>query len=189
MSMSVQIKVSETVTRTVHVEDGVSSQLSILSVTSEEETTSLLSEAVSSRGFVKDDDGVFRRVDDGVTTEIDVSTREVRIKIASKKEVKRTASDTTWGYDDAPDFNQDKVELAKQDLRSQLDREVVGDESALRQEVTKKLEKALPALRDELDGVVNEVVKKALRLKAGRMGQVLEVSEDDDGNMTIKVAV
>ncbi|MEJ7604377.1 MAG: hypothetical protein WKG01_41335, partial [Kofleriaceae bacterium] len=75
----------------------------------------------------------------------------------------------------------------RDDVRRELDERVDARQEALRKDVTKKLENKLTDLRKELDGAVGRATVAALTERAGSLGHIESVLEDEAGNVTIKV--
>jgi len=186
MSSAYRIRVAQSETRTIHVTDGVQSQLEILEVVPRERLVELLAAELAKRGFERKGDVLTRTEKDGVVVEVDARAGTVTVKAGAKKTVdvkvertyvSRTASDA------------DIEARGNAEVKREIDRQVDDKREALRQDVSKKLEGRLRDLRAELDQVVNRVTAEGLKEKARSMGQIEEIAEDGNGNVTIKVRI
>jgi hypothetical protein len=82
-----------------------------------------------------------------------------------------------------------KERLRRRVLQS-LEGKVAAHEEKLRQEVSARLESKLRDLRKELDGAVGRCLGEALKEKARTLGEIEEISEDEEGgSLTIRVRV
>jgi hypothetical protein len=187
MSRAYRIAVSESVSRTIHVEDGVATSLELLDILPPERMGGILTDELKRRGYEVDGDTATKTDDDGVEITIDIKSGQVTARVSADKdvEVKRERV-----------FN---VEISEKDsarkrLSEQVKRELESDvevrKNRLREEVTKKLEGALGELRGELDQISRGVTAVALKERAAQLGEIKEITEDPKtGSMTIKVRV
>lgn len=186
MSRIYRVKLSETTRRTLRVEDGVRTHLQILDVLPRPQIAGLLREALKEKGFEDDPAGDLQRVGaDGVEVRVDCATGQVDVRLEAGKKVsksttKEVALDTDWG--------EAGKERARAQIRQALESELDAEEDALRAEVTRQLERKLGDLRVELDTVTNRVTADALKIRAGQLGQIVEVDDRlEEGSVTIKV--
>lgn len=186
MSRIYRVKLSETSRRTIRVEDGVRTHLQILDVLPRPQIAGLLREALKEKGFAEEEGGDLLRVDaDGVEVRVDCEAGQVDVRLARDQAVERSttqevALDTDWG--------EAGKERAREQLRRKLDSEIDAEEEKLRSEVTRKLEGKIADLRVELDTITNRVVADALKIRAGQLGQIIEVDDRlEEGSVTIKV--
>ena len=188
MSRAYRISITESLRRHVQVEDGIRTTLEVLPVLPKERMGALLGAELEKRGFKREGDKVRRLEKDGVAIEVDLPTGEVTAKASEvgdvdlKVEKRATVADR--GRQEA---EKEKLrEQAKQDLEQHAKEE----EERLRQKATEKVERKLKDLRNELDAVTTRVTAEALKIRAGELGTVEEISEDPQtGSMTIKVRV
>lgn len=187
VSLAYRITVSESLRRHVVLEDGLCSGLEILDVLPAGEMDELLREELAGRGFEPESDGRMRRCEqDGTEVVVDPRERSVTIRggAATAIEIERTGVGHTAG----PDGSDDRRANLRVRVRAELEEEAAKREGALRSELTEALERRLLDLRTELDGVSHRVVGRALRTKAAQLGEVTEVSEDEEsGALTIRV--
>jgi hypothetical protein len=184
VSRAIQIRVSESVVRTVHVEDGVQSPLEVLPILAPERMGELLGKELEALGFVRDGD-TMKRVDaDGVEITVDLRATTVHVKLGAQTELAE-------GIDLEARTGEERKEAAEKALRADaidvLDKRVAEKTEALRREVTAQLEKKLGDLRKELDGAVGRATVAALTERAGQLGTIEEVASDEAGSVTIKV--
>lgn len=184
MSRAIQIRVSESVVRTVHVEDGVQSSLEMLPILARERQADLLAAELAQQGFVRDG-AIARREDEGgleITIDLEAATVTVRLGAEADlaESIDRRAS---VGVE-----RQAEVEAAlRDDVMRDLDERLRQRTEALRREVTQRLERKLGDLRKELDGAVGRATVAALTEKAASLGHIESVVADDAGNVAIKV--
>ncbi|MGE0870839.1 MAG: hypothetical protein AB7P03_19890 [Kofleriaceae bacterium] len=184
MSRAIQIRISESVVRTIHVEDGVSSPLEMLPVLPADRMGELLAVELEARGFTRDG-GTMRRTDpDGIEITVDLAAATVTVRIAQGAEVSETA---TLGGQVA----EEKVEQGLQRLRDRAKKSVENQVAAraeqLQREVTTRLERKLGDIAAELDAAIGKTTVAALTERAGQLGQIEELVSDDAGNVTIRV--
>ena len=184
MSRAIQIRVSESVVRTVHVEDGVQSQLEVLPILAPERMGDLLAKQLEDLGFVRDGDTATRSDPDGVVVEVDLKTATVTARIAATREVKESIDRRASV---AVERQAASETVLRDDVMRELDERVAARTEALRKEATANLERKLGDLRKELDGAIGRATVAALTERAASLGNIQSVVEDDAGNVTIKV--
>lgn len=184
MSRAIQIRVSESVVRTVHVEDGVQSSLEMLPILAPDRMGELLAKELEEQGFIRDGDKAIREDADGVTIEVDLKTATVTASIRADKKLEES-------IDRRASVGVERQETAERNLRDdvmrELDDRLAARTEALRKEVTGKLEKKLGDLKAELDQAVGRATVAALTERAQSLGNIQSVVEDEAGNVTIKV--
>jgi hypothetical protein len=186
MSRMYRIRVSESVEKLVHVEDGVATELELLPVLERPRLEELLAAELERRGFVREGDLATRSEADGVAVTVDVKSGRVTARVAAERQVALTGERNA---------SVDAVTAAVEDelrdgLRAQLERDVASAEAALQKETTQRLERKLRDLSAEMDQVVNRVTAAALKERAAQLGEIEELSEDPTtGELTIKVKV
>lgn len=185
MSRAYQIRVSETVVKTVHIEDGLSFRLEILDVLGKERMAALLTEELRGQGYEEGEDGKLVKKVGDVEVAVDPSSGTVEVRLDATETIEKAGSKRGMVYD--PEKGREVMANA---LKSRLSREVDEDAEAIRAELTAELEKRLPGVRAELDRVANKVTAAALKEKARQMGEIEELSEDETtGELTIRVRV
>jgi len=184
MSRAIQIRVSESVVRTVHVEDGVQSPLEMLPILAPDRMGDLLAKELEGLGFERDGDKATRVDPDGVTVEVDLKTATVTARVSADKLLEESIDRRTSTAIE----NKDRAESnLRDDVIRELDDRLNARTEALRKEMTGKLEKKLGDLRRELDGAVGRATVEALTERARSLGNIQSVVEDEAGNVTIKV--
>jgi len=184
MSRAFRIRVSESITRVIHVDDGICAPLDLLPVLPRERMDALLAQELERRGFELDGATARRDEGDGVVIEVDIETRQVSLSVAEDREVEEVATASAIP-DKSEDQGRAKLERAVQE---QLETALDERQEKLRVKATERLERKLGDLRAELDGVINRVTAEALKERAGQLGEVEEVHEDlETGSLTIKV--
>ncbi|MGE0547087.1 MAG: hypothetical protein AB7O24_02955 [Kofleriaceae bacterium] len=184
MSRAIQIRISDSVVRTIHVEDGVSSPLEMLPVLPADRMGELLAVELEARGFARDG-GTMRRTEaDGIEVTIELAAATVTVRIA--QDAKITEQVTVAGQ-----VAQESVENGRQRLRDRaeksLENQVAARAEQLQREVTTRLERKLGDLAAELDAAIGKTTVAALTERASQLGQIEELVSDDAGNVTIRV--
>jgi hypothetical protein len=82
VSRAIEIRVSESVVRTVHVEDGVQAAIELLPILPAARMAELLAKELAERGFTRDGDLARRTSDDGVEVAIDLRAGTVTARLA-----------------------------------------------------------------------------------------------------------
>jgi hypothetical protein len=184
VSRAIQVRVSESVVRTVHVEDGVQSPLEMLPVLPADRMAELLAAELDARGFVRDGNIATRTDPDGIVITVDLRAATVTVKLAADAELAEAVElETRAGVE-----SRERAETSLRDEAiEELDRRVAERTEALRRDVTKRLERKLGDLRSELDAAVGRATVAALTERAAQLGTIEEVAADDAGNVTIKV--
>jgi hypothetical protein len=170
--------------RTIHVEDGVQSALEMLPILPPDRMADLLGNELEKRGFVRDGNKATRTDPDGVVVTIDLESATVTVKLGASKEVQESIERTAT----VADQRQGEEQLRDRVI-AELDERLAERTEALRKKVTAQLEKKLADLRKELDDAVGKTTVSALTERAGQLGNVESVVEDEAGNVTIKVKV
>lgn len=187
MSRAITIQVSESVTRTIHVDDNVQTQLEILDISlPSDQKREILEKILEEHGYQKEDDEVWVRKDDDVDIRVSTKTLEVQVGVETTKEVTEQGEATARGYDDVPSGPTEKSEKAR--LRSTLERKIEVKEKKAQEELTRKLEKKVEDLKPELKEMAQKANKENLKQKARSMGEVLESSENGN-DITIRIKV
>lgn len=181
MSRAYVVRVAESVTKTIHVEDGMAFHLEILGVLSKERMVQLLVEKLVERGFQQQADGALSRDTDGIHIRVSPETGEVTVGVVLEESVTRSADRVLRSRD---------AETATRQVRSQLEGEIARERGARQQTITAHLEQHIGAIRAELDRVSTAVVAEALKQRAGELGEIQEIVEDPEtGDLKITVRV
>ncbi len=188
MSRAYRISVQESLSRHIQVEDGVTSSLELLPILSADRMREILARELLVRSFNRNANTASRVEADGTTVSINLDTGELTASIERHTEVHAETERAT-----VVDERHVSVEAEKAALKvvavQLLDGELAQKEAAMRKAISTQLEGTLRDLKVELDGVVNRVTANALKERAQELGQVEEVHEDANGNLTIKIRV
>jgi hypothetical protein len=189
MSRAYRIRVREQLKRILHAGDRVSTRLELLEILAPDEMTSLLAEELERRGFKRQEKALTRRQGE-VTVTIEPESATVTVQAEISEQVKLRGEKVGQGYEDiGPSTRQAKAALREQ-LRSELEHEAKQRSAELATRVANQLEGQLIDLRGELDQIVNRVTAEALKRKAGRLGRIKEMTEDQEtGSLTIVLEV
>ncbi|MBT3221534.1 MAG: hypothetical protein HN348_20835 [Proteobacteria bacterium] len=187
MSRAYRIQVSETLSRTIHVEDGISCPLELLDILPKESMAGLLAKRLGELGFEREGDKCTRQDDDGTRIVVDLTEGTVTVKISddAKLDLEEKRSATSW---------EERSKRTESELRDaakkSLEHQAQTEEQRLQQQVTQKLEKKLRDLKQELDRAANRTTADALKIRAAQLGEIQEIEEDhESGSMTIRVKV
>jgi hypothetical protein len=183
MSRAIQIRVSESVVRTVHVEDGVESPLELLPVLAPDRMAELLAKELEGQGF-KRDGKLAKRTDGDVEIVIDLEAATVAVKIGARSMLEEEVQlETRTAVE-----HEQQAELRLRDAAiDELEVRLAAKTEAMRREITEKLETKLGDLRSELDQAIGRATVAALTERAQQLGTIEEISKDEAGNVTIKV--
>ena len=184
MSRAYRIRVSENVTRVIHVEDGLGFHLEVLDVLPRERMGELTRKELAARGYEPREGVLVKRYDE-VEVVVDHATGAVTVRVDAEGVVEeplereRRVANPTEG-------------LAKlqADVSQEAERLVERKRTELRQAITPVLERQLPAIRDELDRIGTRVTARALEERARQMREIEEICEDEEtGDLVIRVRV
>jgi hypothetical protein len=186
MSRAIQVRVSESVVRTIHVEDGVAAQLEVLPVLPAERMAELLAAELEKLGFVRTADGtaMSRAGEDGLDVTIELRTATVTVKLGAGDKITETIATTARVAEEAAERIAGRM---REDMRRELDERVAARAEQLRAGVTRALEGKLGELRAELDGAIGKTTVAALTERAAQLGTIEEMHADEAGNVTIRV--
>ncbi len=189
MSRSYRISVRECVNRVIKAEDSISTQLEILEILPPEQMAGLLADELEKGGYRREGNLLVKEVD-GVVVSIDAEKGEVTISAEASEAAKVEGELHGRAYDDVGPHAGQVRENLREELKRKLEKSVEDKTGVLQGKVTDKLEGELSDLRQELDQVVNRVTAEALKRKAAQMGQIKEMTEDQQaGSLTIVVEV
>lgn len=189
MSRAYRIRVKESVSREISASDEVCADLEVLEVLPGPQMADLVKKELIARGF-EEKDGKLVRTRDGVSVTVDPVEGSVSVKAERQEQVQLESEKEGWGYDDVgPRASQIKSQLSKQ-AKDDLDRRADRQQELLQNEATEQLERSMGEVRRELGDAVNSATREALKIKAGQLGQIKEMTEDPEaGSLTIKVEV
>ena len=184
MSRAIQVRVSESVVRTIHVEDGVASPLEMLPILPPERMADLLARELEALGFVRDRGTCKRTELDGIEVTVDLEAATVAVKLGAVANVEESIERTTRvGIE-----RKDSAEaMLREGALRELDDRLAARTEELRRQVTAQLESKIADLKKELDGAIGRATVGALTEKAAQLGRIEETHQDEAGNVTIRV--
>jgi hypothetical protein len=189
MSRSYRIAIRETLQRVIRAHDRVSTQLEILEVLPCDEMAELLAQELEKRGYKRDGDNLVQE-EDGVKVSVDPKTGTVTVSSESSAEVELKQEKEGRAWDDVGPNAKAVRDKLREDAKADLEKQAKRKEDELQTQVTDRLEKQLGEVRRELDQAVNRVTAEALKRKAAQLGQIKEMTEDEEtGSLTIVVEV
>lgn len=187
MSRAFRIRSADSRTETVHVEDGICTQLEILDVLPKEEMAELLARELAERGFERDG-RIMRKVDGEVNIDVDLVEGTVSARIAVEKVVEAQGSEEGWS--ETPEGTDDLRRRMKGAVDRQIQRKFDSERGKLTDQAAATLEKSLRDVKDDLDRAASRATAEGLKVKASRLGDIEEVTEDPEtGSITIRVRV
>lgn len=180
MSRAYTIQISESLSRVVHVADGVQTRLELLALLPADRMAALLAAELAARGFVVEGGRAVRTDDDGLEVVVDLEAGTVTVSLTEDRQVDVSGTRNVTPGAEA---------TGKERLTHALETEVEARREDARQALTARLEQRLRDLREELDQVTNRVTAEALKQRAAQLGEIEEITEGEDGSMTIRVRV
>lgn len=184
MSRAIQIRVSESVVRTIHVEDGVQSSLEMLPILAPDRQAELLAAELEKQGFVQDGGIARRRDKDGLEITVELATATVTVRLGADAELAETIERRK---NVAIESQAHEEASLRDDVMRDLDDRLSQRTEELRRDITQRLERKLGELRKELDDAVGRATVAALTEKAASLGHIESVVADEAGNVAIKV--
>jgi hypothetical protein len=186
VSRAIQVRISESIVRTIHAEDGIASPLEMLPILPPERMAELLARELEALGFVRDGRICKRTEPDGIEVSVDLAASTVAVKLGAGTQVEEAVELAARGDSDHQGFTEAKLRGQALD---ELEARVADRAETLRREVTAQLEARLGDLRRELDGAIGRATIGALTEKAAQLGRIEETHQDEAGNVTIRVRV
>ncbi|MCB9674010.1 MAG: hypothetical protein H6737_02780 [Alphaproteobacteria bacterium] len=179
---------SESLRRHIDVDDGIETHLELLDILPPEQMQELVSDQLAGLGYTSEDDKTWtKKLDNGIEITVDLEDGSVHIGLSAEEDLSIELKRTTTTAEETRQTTENRL---RQQTRADLEREADAATEALRVEVTRRLEESLETIRKELDGAVNRATGEALKIKAGQLGEVQEISEDPEtGAVTIRVKV
>ena len=184
------VRVQDTLKKDLSASDEICTELELLEILPPEQMAALLKEALRERGFEEENGKMVRR-DGDLTIRVDPATAAVTIQVAGCEEIELKGTKETNVFVDEGKAHEDVVaEGLRQAIRKELEQRAEEKTENLQRKVSAELEAQLGDISRELDQVVNEVTRSALKRKAASLGEIKEMSEDpQSGSLTIKVEV
>lgn len=178
-------RVRESDRRVDHLSDSVSASLDLLPILDREEMASLLARELESRGFLREGAFVSRRRPDGVHIEVELDSAIVKLSIAEQIEVEGEITRTVRSPGEAAATQA----RARAQLSRQLDDRLENERAHRQPALSARLQESFRGLQPELEQVAHRVTAEALKVRAGRLGEIEQIFEGDNGDLTITVKV
>lgn len=185
MSRMYEIRVSESQTVHVHVDDKLEASVPMIAILPPERMGALLGEALESQGY-EVNNGRATSSSGNVKISVELSTGKILVEAVSHQETVVEVEKVGRGDDDFEHSAQE--ERVRDAARREIEHRAEALREQARKELEKELEAALEAARPVLDQAVVQTTKAALVEKARSMGSIKSVSESGD-EMTIKLEV
>jgi hypothetical protein len=184
MSLAYRIRLSASLRRHEVVGDGIAAPLELLDVLPCEQMAGLLRAELEACGFT-DEDGLMVRIEeDGCRIVVDPESGTFSLRLETEADLELERSGQTRA---ATENDRKARARLKERLQQELEREADEAREQIRTGLTEQLERRLAEVRPELDRISTRVVGEALKIKARQLGEVKEISEGEDGSLTIKV--
>jgi hypothetical protein len=187
MSRAYRIRVSEKLSRIVHVEDGVQTKLELLNILPSGEMAELLAAELEKEGFEREGELLVRVDEEGIRVIVDLGDNTVTVEASEERElnIQEERSGVVW-----EELMEQAREAMSKEANDSLEDRAEQEERALRQLVNQKLERRLQGTKGELDRAVNQTTIEALKRRAAQLGEIQEINEDtESGSLTIRVKV
>jgi hypothetical protein len=184
VSRAIQVRIRESVTRVVHVEDGVVSPLEMLPILAPDRMAELLAGELVGQGFARDGRRCTRIEPDGTVVTVDLEAATIAVTLGAGARLDESIELSAGA---AVESQQTTEARLRDDAARRLDDQVAARVAALQREITAQLEARLADLKRELDGAIGRATIAALTEKASQLGRIEELHEDAAGNVTIRV--
>jgi hypothetical protein len=185
MSRVYRIRISETVTRTVHVKDGIERPIDLLGILPSDEMNELLRQQLETDGFNRQDNGSMVKDQNGVIIEIDPGERKIQASVAQSQKLSATVkqSQQSWG-----ESRKEAKEMALSTAKAEANDQIQLEEKRLQEQVTEQLTDALGEIQRQIDQAINRATGEALKRRAAQLGEIEEINEDPEtGSLQIRV--
>lgn len=178
-------RVRESDRRVDHLSDSFSASLDMLPILDREEMAALLAREFEARGFLRVGAFVSRREPDGVHIEVELDSATATLRIADQIEVEGEITRTVRSPGEAAATQA----RARAQLSRQLADRLESERARHQPELSARLQKSFRCLQTELEQVAHRATAEALKVRAGRLGEIEQIFEEDNGNLTITVKV
>lgn len=187
MSRMYRVMVEESIRRVVKGSDKVTTKVDLLPVLERGDMGNLLGDELVNDGFTREGN-TCKKTENGITVTVDLEKQEVEISVEEEHEVEKSGKMETRADADFQKESTAKENLQKK-LCAALEDEVQQDRDELQKEVTKKLESSIQEKLKKINDAATRATGKALKVKAAQIGDVQEVHEGENGELTIKIRV
>jgi hypothetical protein len=188
VSRAIVVRVSESVDRTIHVEDGVVAPLEMLPILAPERMAELLAGELAALGFVRAGAACRRIEPDGTEVVIDLVASTIAVTLGADAHVDDTVELSAEVAEEVMAERGAWTEAAmRDDAARRLEQRAAERADAVRRAVTARLEGRLGDLRREIDGAIGQATIAALTEKAAALGHIEDMQRDAAGNVTIRV--
>ncbi len=184
MSRIVEVKISESVS--VKQDDCYKSKLNLSPILNKTRMSEITKEVLKSANFVingKNASCVLMRGDEEEVITMDVDTETGDITITASVDSNVMINRTVRG--DSDDSLSTRRKLIDNVIKAELS--VINYETKIR--LTRMLERYMSSFDSQINSLVDKIMKKSLVEKARSMGEIMSVSEEENGGMMIKLRV
>jgi hypothetical protein len=192
MSRAYWIKLSSSVSESIHASDKATHKIDLEEVVPQGEMRDIVSQALEDSGWTQspDNEDQYEKKLGDVTMTWDLASNQVEATLEARQDVEKDVNVEGRAY------SQDAAKREASRLLQQREQQARDQISAEEEALQRKLTQALEAGEQDRVREINEVLQKAyadaLKRKARRLGNILSVqestSEDGDYQLTITVA-
>lgn len=192
MSRAYWIKLSSSVSESIHASDKATHKIDLEEVVPAGEMRDIVSQALEDSGWTQSADNAdqYEKTLGDVTLVWDLSKNQVEATIEAQQDVEKDVNveGRAWSQEAAKNEARRMLQQREQQARDQIG----AEEEALQRKLTEALEKGEQDRVREINEVLQKAYADALKRKARRLGNILSVqestSEDGDYQLTITVA-
>ena len=192
MSRAYRIRISETLDKLIHLEDGLAERLEILDILPQEQMGACLADALEAQGFLRTEDTpdvLEHSTEDGVTIRVDIRTGQLEARVKGETHVQLKKEHTTTVVDPTKNELQKAEEKLSEAVKARLEEEAQQQAEAERQKLTARLEKEIARIRPKVEAALNQATASALKTRAAQLGEIESIQEDAGGQLLIKVRI
>lgn len=175
----------------VSVGDHIEIAIRLLPIVDEGALGAMVRESLAERGWTRQPDGSMTKQLGEVTATLPPGSLTIRLAVERSSEISATATESGTAKEEDLAAQQAVEDAARKKAEAQLAKARRIAEQAHVQRNNEALERAEEELRGALDGVVNEVTRRALEVRAASLGQIEQLHEgrDADGRYEVTIVV
>lgn len=190
MSRAYWVKLSSSVTETIHASDKATHKIDLEAVVPEGEMKDIVARALEETGWTKAGDHQYEKQLGDTKLVWDLDKSVVEATVEKKQDVEKTFEVEGRAY--SQDQARQEAKRQIQEKEKQARDQIGSEEERLQRELTKSLEEGEAGRVREVNEVLQRVYSEAVKRKAKRLGNILSVQEstspDGDYQLTITIA-
>ena len=190
MSRAYWVKLSSSVTETIHASDKATHKIDLEAVVPEGEMKDIVARALEETGWSKTGDHQYEKQHGDTKLVWDVEKGVVEATVEKKQDVEKTfdVEGRAFSQDQARQEAKRQIQEKEKQARDQIG----SEEERLQRELTKSLEEGESGRVREINEVLQRVYSEAVKRKAKRLGNILSVQEstspEGEYQLTITIA-